>query len=212
MQIFAFAASLRSVSLLIQVATAIAESEGADVDLAEFTEFEMPLYDGDLDQDVGLPPGAEELRERIDRVDAVMIAAPEYNYSLSGVLKNAVDCVSRARPMPWRGRSVYLMSASPGAHGGVRGLWQTRIPLEACGALVFPDMFALGNAHLAFDERGHLIDLAASQRLERELVGFIRLAEVVAPLARVTSKTSDAERAREIEAALEDESELQPQS
>ena len=70
--------------------------------------------------------------------DAVMISSPEYNYSISGVLKNLIDWVSRARPMPWRGKSIYLMSAAPSPMGGIRGLWQTRIPLEGCGALRIP--------------------------------------------------------------------------
>src|SRR3954463_6165128 len=157
MRILAFAASVRSESLnhkLVQLAAQIAASEGAEVDVARFREFDMPLYDGDQDAAHGLPDGARELRKRIEGAAALMIAVPEYNYSIPGTLKNAIDWVSRARPMPWRGRSVYLLSASPSPMGGIRGLWQTRIPLEGCGAIVFPDMFALAAAHEAFDEGG----------------------------------------------------------
>jgi NAD(P)H-dependent FMN reductase len=152
MRVLAFAASLRRASLnreLIAGAAEMARSAGAEVDLAEFREFEMPIYDGDLDASAGLPPGAAELKRRLGQADAVMIAAPEYNYSIAGSLKNAIDWVSRARPMPWRGKSVLLMSASPSAMGGIRGLWQLRIPLEGA-ALVFPDMFALPHADRAF--------------------------------------------------------------
>jgi chromate reductase, NAD(P)H dehydrogenase (quinone) len=161
MKILAFAASLRKGSLnkkLVALAADIARAAGAEVDLADFREFEMPIYDGDVDAGQGPPPGAQQLRRRVDAADAILISAPEYNYSIAGPLKNAIDWVSRARPMPWRGKSIYLMAAAPSPMGGIRGLWQTRIPLEGCGALVFPDMFALPHAADAFDEAGRLRD------------------------------------------------------
>ena len=213
MKILAFAASLRRGSLnrkLIAVAAELARSAGAEVDLAEFREFELPIYDGDLDAGSGLPSGGLELKRRLDSADAVMIAAPEYNYSIAGPLKNAIDWVSRARPMPWRGKSIYLMSASPSPMGGTRGLWQTRIPLEGCGALVFPDMFALPHANEAFDESGRLRDPALAERLQREVIGFVRLAEAVTPVCGKTVSAAAQKRQEEIAKALETESELQP--
>lgn len=213
MRILAFAASLRAGSLnrrLIVRAGELARAAGADVDLAEMREFDMPLYDEDLDKHAGLPPGALELKKRLELADAVMLASPEYNYSIPGVLKNAIDWVSRARPMPWRGKSVYLLSASPSPMGGIRGLWQTRIPLEGCGALVFPDMFALAGADRALDERGRLRDAALAERLEREVTGFVRLAEAVAPICGRARTREEKARQRTIAAALEEESELQP--
>jgi NAD(P)H-dependent FMN reductase len=213
MKILAFAASLRRGSLnrkLIAVAAEMARSAGAEVDLAEFREFELPIYDGDLDAGSGLPPGGLELEHRLGSADAVMIAAPEYNYSIAGPLKNAIDWVSRARPMPWRGKSIYLMSASPSPMGGTRGLWQTRIPLEGCGALVFPDMFALPHANEAFDESGRLRDPALAERLQREVIGFVRLAEAVTPVCGKTVSAATQKRQEEIAKALETESELQP--
>src|SRR5919198_1418283 len=172
MRVLAFAASLRRASLnrkLVALAAELARSAGAEVDLAEFRDFELPIYDGDLDASSGMPPGGLELKRRVERADAIMIAAPEYSYSIAGPLKNAIDWVSRARPMPWRGKSVYLMSAAPSSMGGVRGLWQTRIPLEGCGALVFPDMFALAQAHQAFDEDGRLRDPTLAERLAKDV-------------------------------------------
>lgn len=213
MRILAFAASLRRASLnrkLIALAADVARSAGAEVDLAEFREFELPIYDGDLDASSGLPPGGVELKRRLERAAAVMIAAPEYNYSIAGPLKNAIDWVSRARPMPWRGRSVYLMSASPSPMGGIRGLWQTRIPLEGCGALVFPDMFALSHAHEAFDAAGRLKDARQTQRLVKEIVGFVRLAESLTPVCAARAAGLPDPRHDEIVAALESETELQP--
>jgi len=213
MKILAFAASLRRSSLnrkLIHTIGSMLRELGGEVDLAEFSEFDMPLYDGDLQAAKGLPPGALRMKERIDAASALVIASPEYNYSIAGPLKNAIDWVSRARPMPWRGRSVYLVSASPGPIGGIRGLWQTRIPLEGCGALVFPDMFALAHADRAFGDDGRLVDPVVADRLRQQLLGFYRLAEAVAPVCSGEARGADAKRQQEIVRALEDESRVQP--
>jgi chromate reductase, NAD(P)H dehydrogenase (quinone) len=212
MRILAFAASLREQSFnrkLIELAAALARSRGSEVDLAHFREFDMPLFDGDRHEREGLPVGASELARRLMLADAFMIATPEYNYSISGVLKNAIDWVSRVRPMPWRGKSGYLMSASPSATGGIRGLWQTRIPLEGCGSLIFPDMFALPTAHEAFTADGQLRDELMAERLSREVLGFVRLAEAVAPICARPVSAPARKRQKEIEAALEQETELQ---
>lgn len=212
MRILAFAASLRTGSLnqkLIRLAAEFARQEGAEIDLAEFREFEMPLYDGDLEEKSGLPPGAVELKRRVERAEALMISTPEYNFSIPGTLKNAIDWVSRARPIPWRGRSVYLMAASPSPMGGIRSLWQTRIPLEGCGALVFPDMFALALAHQAFDENGWLRDPKLAERLEKEVVGFMRLAEAASGICGERTTGKARQRREKIVAALEEQSTIQ---
>lgn len=215
MRLLAFAASLREASLngkLISVAAALAREAGAAVEVAPFRAFEMPVYDGDLEASDGLPPGALELQRRLAQVDGLMIAAPEYNYSISGALKNAIDWVSRARPMPWRGKSVLLLAASPSEMGGIRGLWQTRIPLEGCGALVFPDMFALAAAHRAFDEAGNLRDPQVAERLRAQVAGFVRLAESVAPVCAGVADQAARARQAEIAAALEEQSQIQQQA
>lgn len=215
MKILAFAASLRRGSLnkkLVATVAGMLRELGGDVDLADFSEFDMPLYDGDKQAAEGLPPGALRLKERVEAASALVIANPEYNYSIAGPLKNAIDWVSRARPMPWRGRSVYLVAASPGAIGGIRGLWQTRIPLEGCGALVFPDMFALAHADRAFSDDGRLADAATADRLRQQVLGFFRLAEAVEPLCCGKVHGEAAKRQQEITRALEEESRIQPPS
>lgn len=210
MRILAFAASVRKGSLnhkLVSLAADLARRAGAEIDLAVYGDFEMPMYDADADRERGLPRGALELKKRVERAQALLIASPEYNYSIAGTLKNAIDWVSRARPMPWKGKSVYLLSASPSPMGGIRGLWQTRIPLEGCGAIVFPEMFAVPHADDAFDEDGRLKDPGLMQRLDQEMVGFVRLAEAV---CEVNGQCLGEHR--EIGPALEDESELQPEA
>ncbi len=212
MRILAFAASLRSESLnrrLLLLAAAIARGEGVDVDVAEFRDFEMPMYDGEMDARSGLPPGAVELKRRVEAADAIMIATPEYNYSIPGTLKNAIDWVSRGRPMPWRGKSVFLMSASPSVLGGVRGLVHARVPLEGCGALVFPDMYSLPTAHQAFDASGGLVDAKARERLERQVVSFVQLAVAVTPVCTLHAAGTIRPKPEAIAAGLEEQTELQ---
>lgn len=182
MNVFAMAASLRSGSLnrkLIAQAKAAAETWGARVDLADFREFEMPLYDGDLQDKEGIPRGGHAWAERIVAADAVMIASPEYNYSIPGVLKNAIDWVSRLRPNPFSGgKPLLLLSTSPGGVGGIRGLWQTRIPFEGLGAYVHPDMFYVPFGAKAFDDQGAL-DPEKTEKLRATVASFLDAAQAL---------------------------------
>ncbi len=183
MKLLAFAASLRRASWnrkLIALAVAIARQDGAEVDLAEFHEFDMPLYDRDLQDASGFPPGARELQRRVAAADGLLIASPEYNYSLPGTLKNAIDWVSRMSPMPFRGKSGLLLSASTAQAGGIRGLWQLRIPLEGVGVLLYPDMYALPWADKAFDEAGQLREAERRDRLTKMLVAYLTTARKLA--------------------------------
>lgn len=175
MRLLAFAASLRRDSLnrkLIQLAHDLARDVGIDVDLADFHEFDMPLYDADLQASSGFPSGARELARRIESGDGLMIASPEYNYSLPGTLKNAIDWVSRMKPMPFRGKHGILLAASTSLVGGIRGLWALRVPLEGLGVTLYPDMFGLAQAQQAFDDRGKLKDPEVQERLGKMAKGY----------------------------------------
>ena len=148
-----------------------------DIERPDFKTFTMPMYDGDLEQESGLPPAAQNLAEHLQRADAVIICTPEYNGSIPGSLKNALDWVSRLRPHPLIGKSVLMTGASPGAMGAIRSLWHSRVPFEALGALVFPDMFGLGLATDAFDADGQLKDAQRHQQLAQLCDKFLVLAE-----------------------------------
>ncbi|MEO0812564.1 MAG: NAD(P)H-dependent oxidoreductase [Myxococcota bacterium] len=182
MKVFAMAASLRAASLnkkLIAAAKTAAESSGATVDLANFRDFTMPLYDGDLQESDGIPEAAQALAKRIEEADAVLLASPEYNYSIPGVLKNAIDWLSRMRPNPFSGgKPLMLLSTSPGSVGGVRGLWQTRVPLEGIGAYVCPDMYYLPNGHEELGE-DRLLDAAKQEALQGAIANFLRAAKAL---------------------------------
>ena len=178
MRLLAFAASLKRESLnrkLLHLAVELAREAQVEVDLAHFREFDMPLYDADLQNSTGFPEGARELARRIEAVDGLMIASPEYNYSLPGTLKNAIDWVSRMKPMPLRGKHGVLLAASTSLVGGSRGLWALRVPLEGLGVMLLPDMFALAQAPQAFDEHGKLKDPELQERLRKLVHGYLEM-------------------------------------
>jgi chromate reductase len=179
-RLLVFSASLRADSLntrLARIARSVIEGHGATVDFATMRDFDGPSYDQDLETREGLPPGPRELNRRLETSDAFVIASPEYNASIPGHLKNAIDWVSRVRPQPFHARHGLLMSASPSMAGGNRGLWSLRIPLEHLGARVFPDMFSLAQAHQAFAADGTLSDRKLGARFEQNLVAFLDLVE-----------------------------------
>ncbi len=178
MRLLAFAASLRRGSWnrkLLDCAAGVARARGAEVDLAEFAEFDVPLYNADLQAKDGIPAGAQEFARRILAADGLLLVSPEYNFSLPGTLKNLIDWVSRIRPVPLRGKHGMLLAASPGAIGGIRGLWQLRIPLEGLGVILAPDMFALANADKAFGKTGELADAATADRLTKVVDGYLEM-------------------------------------
>jgi chromate reductase, NAD(P)H dehydrogenase (quinone) len=175
-----FSASLREQSLNTRLARLAAEcidSHGGEVDLASMRDFDSPSYDGDAEDSGDFPAGAQELRRRLEACDALVIASPEYNASMPGLIKNTIDWVSRFRPQPLHERHTLLLSASRSMVGGNRGLWALRVPLEHLGARVYPDMFSLAQAHTALDERGQLANPQLHERLDTTVAAFMDLAE-----------------------------------
>jgi NAD(P)H-dependent FMN reductase len=160
---------------LLAVAVARLRDLGAVVDQADFADFDAPLYNGDLQAAEGFPAGVQEFARRLVAADGLVVASPEYNYSLPGTLKNLIDWASRMRPVPFRGKSGLLLSTSTGVIGGIRGLWQLRIPLEGNGVFVYPDMFALASGGQAFDESGGLANPAMRERLEQLLICYLQM-------------------------------------
>ncbi len=176
MRILMCAAALRQESSnkkLIKVAATLAKNAQHDVDVASFSDFMLPIYDGDVEEKQGIPEVAKQFAIRMQQAQALIIASPEYNHSIPGTLKNLIDWVSRISPMPWRNQYILLLSASPSVVGGNRGLWATRIPLEYCGSFVYPDMFSLANSYQAFDQNNQLSDAKTHARLEQLLMSFI---------------------------------------
>lgn len=144
-------------------------------------DLRLPLYDGDLEEREGIPAAVQRLADQIREADAVIIASPEYNKALPGVLKNALDWVSRTKGGPWRGKPVAIVSASDGRAGGDRGQFSLRLCLVPFRAHVLPGPEVMvAFASKEFDDAGRLVS-ESYQRALGELMGDLR---VVAERAR----------------------------
>lgn len=126
---------------------------------AAFGDLRLPLYDGDLEREEGLPPAVTDLAARIGAAEAVVFASPEYNKALSGVMKNALDWVSRVRPHPLQDKPVAVLAAAAGISGGARARYSLLGALAAFRVRFStgPEVL-VGRAGDAFDEAGHLVD------------------------------------------------------
>ncbi|MGH3024026.1 MAG: NADPH-dependent FMN reductase [Gaiellaceae bacterium] len=174
-----FSASLRADSLntrLARLAALTIEANGGTVDLASMRDFDVPSYDADV-QRGAFPPGANALRGRLEACDAFVVASPEYNASIPGLLKNVIDWVSRYRPQPFNELHGLLLSASPSMVGGNRGLWALRVPFEHLGARLYPDMFSLAQAHHAFTSEGRIANELLQERFDANIANFMDLVE-----------------------------------
>jgi len=179
-RLLVFSASLRADSLNTRLAALVVDAvraAGAEADLASMADFDSPSFNGDVEESQGIPAGAHAFRERLEANDAFVVCCPEYNASMPGLLKNAIDWVSRFRPQPFHERHGLLLSASPSMVGGNRSLWALRVPFEHLGARIYPDMFSLAQAHSAFDADGRLSNDALQTRLESTIAAFMDLVE-----------------------------------
>lgn len=193
-KILAFAGSLRRDSWnkkIVRIAAQGATNVGAEVTFLDLRDLPMPIYDEDIERADGLPAHAKELKRIMKEHQAFLIASPEYNSSISAALKNAIDWASRVEPGEsplacYQGKVAGLVSASPGALGGLRGLVTMRSILGNIGVIVVPDQVAVSKVHEAFGDDGKLKDAKQIAALER--VGA-RVAHVAAALAAHGSKS-----------------------
>ena len=173
-RILAFAGSLRRESFnkkLVPIAAKGARDAGAEVTLIGLEDFPLPLFDQDLETRQGMPENGMKLKQLFIDHDGLLIASPEYNSSITAVLKNAIDWVSRPAPgepslVAFRSKVATLMSASPGALGGLRGLVHVRSILSNIGVIVLPDQIAVAKANEAFNADGSLKDSKQQSGIE----------------------------------------------
>lgn len=133
----------------------------------------LPLYDGDEEQATGLPADVVTLASQILAAKAIVIAAPEYNKSLSGVLKNALDWVSRTKSAPWRDKPVAIISAAGGREGGARAQFALRLALIPFRPRLLPGPeVCVANCEAAFDADGRLLDARYQKSLD-DLMGAL---------------------------------------
>lgn len=163
LKVLAFAGSTRKDSTnkkLVLEAAQIAKELGGDVTVIQLKDFPIPFYDEDLEAKEGMPSNAKRLRRLMIESDAIIIASPQYNSSISSVLKNVLDWASRSeegKPSreAFQNKKFAIMSASPGKNGGAKGLAHLRSILEDCGGEVVETQMAIGNAPLAFKNESY---------------------------------------------------------
>lgn len=178
--------------LVLRVLVRGAERAGARVTLFEPREHPMPLYDGDLEATDGVPPAAARLQSLFADHDGLLLASPEYNGFFTPLVKNTLDWLSRpladgsGRPgtVHVRGKPAGIVSASPGALGGIRSLQHTRQYLSNLGFLVVPDQVGLPKADQAFDEAGELRDERLRASIEKVGAAAAQLAARLGGSAR----------------------------
>ncbi|MCZ6798275.1 MAG: NAD(P)H-dependent oxidoreductase, partial [Gammaproteobacteria bacterium] len=153
-KILAFAGSARKDSLnkkLLKIVAAGAEAAGAHLTLVDLAEFEMPLFNQDLETEAGMPDRAGEFKRLMIEHDGFLIASPEYNSAFSPLLKNTLDWASRAESedepplVAFRGKTAAILATSPGGLGGIRGLVHLRMMLGNLGVIVMPEQQAVPN-------------------------------------------------------------------
>jgi chromate reductase, NAD(P)H dehydrogenase (quinone) len=185
-KILVLAGSIRTGSFNARLAALAAKELAlaeADVTLISLADFPMPLYDGDLEAASGPPENAYKLKRLMCLQQGVFIASPEYNASITPLLKNTLDWVSRVRegrepPLAaYKGRAFALGAASNGTYGGMRSLIALRQVLElGCGALVIPEQLAVREAASAFDEMDNLKDERTARVLQAVVNRLIDMA------------------------------------
>lgn len=173
-QIIAFSGSARRASFnqrLVHIAAQAAQRAGANVTILNLADYPLPIFDEDLEADQGAPENATRLKALFMAADGFLIASPEYNSSITPLLKNTIDWLSRkaageAPLAAFRGKACALMSASPGQLGGLRALSVVRSLLGNIGVLLLPDQMAISKANEAFAEDGTLKDAKQQATIE----------------------------------------------
>jgi len=185
-KILAFAGSAREKSWnkkLVQVAVQGARQAGAKVTYIDLRDYPMPLFDQDAEAKDGIPENAKKIKQMMIEHDGFLISCPEYNSSITPLLKNVIDWASRAEskdepPLAaYKDKVAAIMSASPGGLGGLRGLVHVRSILGNIGVVVIPNQRAISGAFNAFDEKGNLKDEKQQQSvvgLGEQLANFIK--------------------------------------
>jgi len=173
-KILAFAGSARKDSLnkkLLKVVAAGAEAAGAHLTLVDLADFQMPLFNQDLESEQGMPEKAGEFKRLMIDHDGFLIASPEYNSAFSPLLKNTLDWVSRSERddepplLAFRGKTAGILATSPGGLGGIRGLVMLRMVLGNLGVIVMPDQQAVANGFHAFNDDGSMNDEKLETRI-----------------------------------------------
>lgn len=185
-KILAFAGSLRKDSCnkkLVKIAAEGAKNAGAEVTYIDLRDFPVPIYDQEIEASEGIPANAQKFKDLLLENQGLLIASPEYNSSISGVLKNLIDWASRpskkdeAPLVCFKGKAAVLMSASPSQLGGLRGLVHLKAILGNIEVIVLPQQQTIANAYEAFSPEGKLLNERHQTQVEQlgvKLTDFLK--------------------------------------
>lgn len=173
-KLLALAASTRTGShnkRLLELAAAVAARAGAEVTVLDYAACDAPIYHGN--HDGAMPDGAALLRDSIAAHDGLILASPEYNWSIPGGLKNLIDWISTDKSNPLESRTALLMCASPSPRGGISGLQHLQVPLEVLGMWVYPQLIGIGNAPMQITGDG-IANAKDQQHLTNSVKDFVQ--------------------------------------
>ncbi|HEU5010060.1 MAG TPA: NAD(P)H-dependent oxidoreductase [Gaiellaceae bacterium] len=186
MKILALSGSLRRDSFNTALAYAARElaPEGIEVEVYDGLGL-IPHYDQDLDhEDVETPESVADLRRRIEEADALLVITPEYNGSITGVLKNAIDWASARHRGSWlRNKTVAVAGATTGQYGAIWAQQDLKRVLGIAGARVVGGELPVSTAHEKFDAHGRLVDRLLADRLRLHLATLVNEAQPLAQAA-----------------------------
>lgn len=183
-RLISFSGSTRTGSFnrtVVTAATEAAREAGADIEQIDLSDYPLPVYNGDLEEREGIPGNALALKKKFIAADGFVISTPEYNSGYSPLLKNTIDWCSRSETddeeplVAYQGKSVLLLSASPGPLGGLRGLFAIRSVFQNIGVSVYPDMLSVRSAHQVI-ENGKISDEKWAEKIQKITTDYIAFA------------------------------------
>ena len=139
---------------------------------------DIPVYNGDV-EDQGMPEAVTRLHAQILAADAILIGCPEYNFSISGALKNAIDWVSRVKTNPWQKKPVAIIGCTAGPSGGVRAIYDLRKVLMAFDAYILTKECNIPANYLKFDKEQNLTDKDIQTAIQKQMVAFVEWTDFV---------------------------------
>jgi NAD(P)H-dependent FMN reductase len=187
-QLLFFAGSARKDSVnkkLATTASEMAKEAGAEVTFIDLADYDMPIYNQDFQDEHGLPENAKKVKHLFMKCDGFCIASPEYNSTITPLLKNTLDWISRqekgddAPLVAFKGKTALLVAASPGKLGGIRALKDVRTMISSIGTLVVPQQLAISDAYNKFDDEGKMKDCEDKDNLRKTVQAFVETASAL---------------------------------
>lgn len=160
---------------LAHVANNLLQNNNIEGNLIDLKDYSLPIYNGDLEEQDGVPVNAKEIYGLIKNSDGIIFTSPEYNGLPTPLLINLISWVSRISPNVFENKKAAILSASPGGLGGLRGLNHLRTLLNNIGTHVIPKQIAIGSAFDAFDDQGNLKDEQQNKAIESIVKSLIEI-------------------------------------